>query len=458
MRARLIVLCVAAALVAVGCGNASSSKPSAGTAPSGGSVTVVTGADLQKNVPVTAQGVTDKAINVATVTAKTNFLGGHYAEYADGIQAYFDYINSQGGIYGRRLKIKANRDDHFTDNEKTVKASLAQDKAFATFIATPLFTGVPDIATSKPRMPTFIWNINPEMAGHDNIFGTIGAICNNCIDMGGPQLAKTIGAKKVGVFAYGTTASSKDCGNMYKNAFKHYPVAKVAYFNNNIAFAQADVSAQVSDMKKAGVQLIFTCIDTNESVVLGKEIKRQGLDAVQTLPNAYDQQFVHDNAQYLEGDYVQTQFVPPEKDVTIPEEQTFKQWMDKSGKTIRELSYEGWIAANMFVHGLKLAGPNFTQQKLIDSLNRDTNFTAGGMIEPIDWTKAHNDPRLPDGTHNPKYEGKWNCSTSLQVKAGKFVPVFDQPGKPWVCLGPQNQPTLPATVTYENFSPTENGG
>ena len=151
---------------------------------------------------------------------------------------------------------------------------------------------------------------------------------------------------------------------------------------------------------------------------------------------------------------MQTQFVPPEKDVTIPELQTFKEWMDKSGKTTRELSYEGWIAANMFVHGLKLAGPNFTQQKLIDSLNQDTDFSAGGMIEPIDWTKAHNDPRLPDGTHNPKYAGKWNCATNLQVKGGKFVPVFDQPGKPWVCLGPKiSRPCPPRSPTKTSPRP-----
>src|SRR5262249_16424276 len=172
------------------------------------------------------------------------------------------------------------------------------------------------------------------------------------------------------------------------------------------------------------------------------------------LPNAYDQQFVQDNAQYLDGDYVITQFVPPEKNSNLPELDLFKQWSANSGKTVRELTYEGWIAANMFVHGLKLAGPNFTQQKVIDSLNQDTNFSANGMIVPIDWTKQHNDPRLPNGEHNPKYDGKWNCQSILQVKGGKFVPVLDQPGKPWVCLpGDPNAATIPA-ATFESFAPT----
>ena len=78
--------------------------------PGGANVTEVTGADLQKNVSVSAPGVTDKQIDVAVITAKTNILGGHYGEYADGIQEYFDYVNAPmsegglGGIYGRQAE------------------------------------------------------------------------------------------------------------------------------------------------------------------------------------------------------------------------------------------------------------------------------------------------------------------------------------------------------------------
>jgi ABC-type branched-subunit amino acid transport system substrate-binding protein len=469
MRAGLIAVCLVSAVALAACGNAGSSNskgPVVTTVPGGPTITEASGAELQQNLPNSSQGVTNDAINVAAITSKTNILGGHYHEYVDGIQDYFDYINSQNGIYGRKLKITSDRDDNFLQNEQTVKTSLAQDKAFATFIASPVFSGAPDIAAAT-SMPTFLWNINPEMAGHPNIFGTIGAICNNCLDMGTPAFLKQEGYSKIGVLAYGVTASSKDCANAVKNSLKKYPTAQVVYFNNSLAFAQPDLSAQVSDMKKAGVQYIYTCIDTSEALILGKELKRQGLNAVQQLPNAYDQQFVQQNAQYLEGDYIIPQFLPPEKDANLPELQLFKQWSTKSGKTVRELTYEGWIAANMFVHALKLAGPNFTQQKVIDSLNQDTNFSANGMIVPIDWTKQHEDPRcdnsapspeqhcpgLPTGAHNPKWDGKWNCQTILRVKSGTLVPVLDQPGKPWVCLpGDPNAATIPA-ATYESFAP-----
>ena len=79
------------------------------------------------------------------------------------------------------------------------------------------------------------------------------------------------------------------------------------------------------------------------------------------------------------------------------------------GLTVTELSTEGWIAANMFVTGLKLAGPNFTQQKLIDALNKDTDFDAGGMIVPINWTYQHNDPRGAAGKTIPQVRRNVNA-------------------------------------------------
>jgi branched-chain amino acid transport system substrate-binding protein len=457
---RLTVLGVVPSLSAAACGNSGSSKPAdtapPSTAKGSTGITEVTGAALRQNDPVSATGVTSTQIGVAVITSTTNIRGGLYGAYGDGIQAYFDYVNApaseggEGGLYGRQLKITASRDDKFFNNQQTVKASLAEDHAFATFVATPQFSGARDLADAK--QPTFIWNINPEMFGHTNIFGTVGALCFACIGQGLPFIAQQQHFTKVAVLAYGVTASSKQCGQAIGDSFKKYPSADVVFSDYNLQFAQADLSADVSEMKKKGAQFIMTCIDQKEALVLAKEIAKQHLDAVQNLPNAYDPQFVADNAQLLEGSLNEPQFVPLEETPLLPEQQLFEKWMQKDGKQIHELAIEGWIAANEFVHGLKLAGPNFSQQKLISSLNQETHFTANGMIEPIDWTKQHFDPK---GHLN--LAGKYECSTLVIVKNGKFVPGPHPAGKPWTCMvgGPQGTaPTLTKTPVYESFAPT----
>ena len=70
-------------------------------------------------------------------------------------------INEQGGIYGRELKLVAERDDKLANNQTEVQALLSQDNVFAVLpIATLLFTGADTLASSGT--PTFGWNINPE--------------------------------------------------------------------------------------------------------------------------------------------------------------------------------------------------------------------------------------------------------------------------------------------------------
>jgi ABC-type branched-subunit amino acid transport system substrate-binding protein len=457
MRSRIVTTCIVLALFAAACGNSGSGKatPTVTTVKGEAPVTEVTGADLQKNVPLTGvQGVTATNINVAVITAGSNPLAGDYTTYETGIQAYFNMVNAAGGIYGRKLKISASHNDQFINNQQTVKASLAQDHAFALFVASPLFYGANDIAASQPQMPTFIWNINQEFAGKPNIFGNVGALCFSCKGQLLPFLAQQEHFTKVAALAYSSPAASPKCAAGIKASFQQYPSAQVVYFDANLQLGQPDLSAQVSQMKEKGVQLIATCIDQRETLILAKEIKKQHLNAVQSLPNSYDSKFASDNAQYFEGSFVAPQFTALEYKPLAPAAQEFIDWMGKLGKSPTEIAGYGWINALQMVHALKLAGPNFSQQKVIDSLNQDTNFTAGGMIQPIDWTRQHNDPTGPNGTTISKYSGKYNCSSAVKIHDGKFVPVQNS-GKPWTCMtGGDNAPTLTKTPTYMSFAPS----
>jgi ABC-type branched-subunit amino acid transport system substrate-binding protein len=437
------------------CTNASSPKtsPTPSTTPGAPAITEVSGAALQQKVDLSGvPGVTADEIKVAVITAGTNPLAGDFTRFVDGVQAYFDMVNAAGGIYGRKLVIGAKRDDGFVNDEQTVKASLVEDHAFATLVSTPLFGGAPDLAASNPLMPTFMWNINAEFAGKPNLFGNVGANCFACVSQIWPYVAQHEHFTNVAVLAYGAIAASKNYADGVKLSFEKYPSAKMAYFDPNLTIAQANLSAEVGEMKKKHVQIVFTSLDQAETLILGKEMQKQHLDAVQWVNNLYDPQFVKENAQYLEGDFVAPQFAALETTPLIPIEQEFVKWMGKNNKPVAELPGYGWIAALEFAHGLKLAGPKFSQQSVIDSLNQDTHFDADGMIVPIDWTKQHNDPKGPGGVPNEN-AGKYPCFSPTRVRDGKFVAVYTKPGKPFVCMvGGPNAPTLTKQATYENFA------
>ena len=443
MRARSFVAGLAVVLIAAGCGNSGSSKQTTDTTlPPSGPTTTAGAADLKTDVPVSAPGVSSSEIDVAAITSKTNNpTGASYGPLVDGMKAYFKMVDDNGGIYGRKLVVKYDHDDQFGQNRQTVQASLAQDKAFATFVASTLFTGIDLLARAK--QPTFLWNINHEMAGHPTVFADVPAICFTCAGHALPYLAKTLKATKVGVLAYGIAQQSKDCAKGIQNSFTKYPTAQVAFFDDNLAYAQP-LGAQVTQMKQKGITLVLTCVDLQESFTLGKEMQKQGMHAVQQLPNGYDPDFIAKNAALLEGDIVSLQFLALEVTPKIPEVQNLFKYAGEIGVPVHELTAYGWILASELYAGLVDAGPHFSQAAVVDALNRQTALGDNGLIAPVDWTKGHIDTEKDASALAPE-----ECNDSVIVKDGKFVPYESTPDNPWTCFK-RSDPTVdnPQAVSF----------
>jgi ABC-type branched-subunit amino acid transport system substrate-binding protein len=442
MRSRILAACAVVALLTVACGNAGSDKTTDTTLPANqGPATTASAADLEKNVPVDAPGVTDTEIHVAAITSKTNNLTGSYGPLVDGIKAYFEKVNDAGGIYGRKLVVSSDRDDQFTQNRQTVQASLSQDKAFATFIATTFFTGAELLA--KANQPVFMWNINAEFAGHPTFFANDPALCFTCAGHIGPWLAEQVKATKIGLLAYGGAPQSADCATGVKASFAKYGGdAKIVFDDESISFAQP-LGPQVTKMKQKGVEFVFTCVDLQESFTLAKEMQKQSMKGSQQLPNGYNQDFISKNPQ-LNGTYVIPQFLAFEQTPQIPEVKDLFKYADKINVGVSELTAVGWQIAAEFYEGLRGAGPEFSQQKVVNYLNTLTHYTDNGFLQPIDWTKGHIDP-----IKNPEARSEQECANFVQVENGKFVPRFGEPGKPWVCFKTAD-PTID-NPTFQSF-------
>ena len=412
---------VGLALILSACGNSpsSTSEGAAGTPATTG-----------PQVAVDQPGVTPTEIRVGGVASTTNPLGGRYGDSFNGVQAYFDMVNSQGGIDGRKLVLAAQRDDKLANNKSEIQGLLTQDNVFAVLpVATLLFTGADLLVQEK--VPTFGWNINSEWSGtpanpRANLFGQAGSyICFTCPSPVTPWLAQQQGAHKIGLLAYAVPQSA-DCADGVSNSFDKYGTmtdSRVAFLDKSLAFGTADLSVQVSKMKDAGVDFVLTCMDTNGVVTLAKEMKKQGLHAPQYLPDGYDHQFLSEFGDLFEGSYVRTDFVQFEIEDKPQGLQDYLAWMQKSGKEPSNNSVVGWLNADLFVEGLKAAGPDFSRQSLIDTINKMTDYRANGLLDRVDWTIAH--------TQDPSTTTF--CQFISKIQDSKFTMVFSEPGRPFVC-------------------------
>ena len=420
MRVRLFAVVSVVVIIAAACSNSSSGSSKSTTTSAGGSGTTAAGGNFPA---VNEPGVTPTEIRVSGVTSTTNPVGGLYGTAFDGVQAYFDMVNAQGGIYGRKLVIVKRHDDQLSNNLREVQSILSDDNAFAVLPVATVFAFSGAQLLAQNNVPTFGWGINTEWTGPPNLFGSYGALCNGsqCPSLIYPYAASKMGKKKIGVLAYNVQASS-DCVDGIKASFDKYPTAKVVYSTKALSFGTTDMSTDVKHMIDAGVDFVTTCLDTNGVLTLAREMRQQGMNALQFLPNAYDHDFMSKNGSFFQGSVVIVQEAPLETTPRFKALNDYITWMDKGGYTKTENAGIGWTNADLFVTGLRAAGPNFSRQKLIDSINKLTDYDAGGLLPPVNWTRQHTD------LHYPR-----SCIGYMRVDNGKFTPLWSQPGKPFTC-------------------------
>jgi ABC-type branched-subunit amino acid transport system substrate-binding protein len=89
-----------------------------------------TGAGRPVGTPDTT-GVTDTEIKLGTHYPLSGNPAAAYAPIAYGMKAFFDYINAQGGVYGRKITFLIG-DDHYNpaDTVEVVRKLVEQDKVF----------------------------------------------------------------------------------------------------------------------------------------------------------------------------------------------------------------------------------------------------------------------------------------------------------------------------------------
>jgi branched-chain amino acid transport system substrate-binding protein len=421
MRRCLLVLLVVLGLVAAACGNSADDDQGADE----------TSEDTRSTGEL-PPGVTADTIRVGGIASESNPLGGKYADAFAGAKLYFDRVNADGGVFGKRIDVVGEYDDRIDGslNKSYARRLVERDKVFAVIPIASLFFGGADYLADHD-IPTFGWNINTEWSKGPSLFGEKGSFL--CIRCGGPYLswlAHEAGRSKAAILAYNVD-QSRDCATGSERGYEKYGKAngvELAFSDASLAFGfpPGALAPDIDRIRREGVDLVSTCMDGEASAKVGRALRDAGLEAVQFLPNGYNAELIEEFGDVLEGSYVAVQFVPIEEPDPPEGLQQFLDAMEQAGKKPNENALAGWINADLFVTGLRAAGEHFTRASLVDAINAMDNYTAGGILAGIDWRKAHTQSNTS------------GCTAALQVQGGKLVPVFGQPGKPFVCFDPDN--------------------
>lgn len=377
-------------------------------------------------------GVTDDQIQFAVLgTGPANPLGYCLLEcYEAGVKARLDYQNSIGGVHGRDVVVSRTEDDELGNTQVKLLELVDASDVFGILAAPLVYAGYSDVgATDVPMYTTF--PAAPEADGFDNIFVVGGTMCLRCPSPPGVYAASLSGATKAASIGFGVSQASKDCVAATQENFELYGSdlgIEFVYANNELAFGFPNgVGPEVTAMKDAGVDFVSTCIDQTSVITLKQEMKRQGMEATVALPQGYgDDEFLQTNAELLEGDSLSVRYRPFEAEAGDSMLDTMEEWLDETGVVMNDYAIQGWLGADMAITALLEAGPQFDQAAVVEAMNQVTDYTAGGLHAPVDWTVAH-DAGEPG---SPSIDRM--CAAYLEVRDGALELLSD-PAEPFSC-------------------------
>jgi len=356
-------------------------------------------------------GVTGTQILTENISDLSGPVPGLFQGAPYGVQAYYDYINSQGGVYGRQL-VQKSVDDQFSCSQNEAETSSAVGSAFALVGSGSLFDNCgAQVLASHPDVSDVHTATTAQASQLPNNF-SYNAFHAGSIT--GPFLwlkqHYPAAITKVGLLA-GVSQATNSINTWEKGA-----MASLGYkiiYEDDFNPVQNDFTSDVIRMRADGVQMvIFLITVTADAANLAAEMQQQNWHPQAYLAGSdcYDSSYISEaGASAVEGDYIYNQNVMfnGEDAAAVPEIQTYLAWMhrDYPNYSSDSFSFGGWVSAMLFVQALRAAGPKVSRKALLAALKQIKSFNADGLI-------PNADPADKIATH---------CYVMIKVHNGAFV-------------------------------------
>lgn len=339
-------------------------------------------------------GVSGKSILIGQSAALSGPAQQLGTEMRDGAQAYFDHVNAQGGVAGRQIVLKTLDDGYEADRATSnTKQLIDVEGVFSLFgyVGTPTSNAaLPLVAKADiPFFAAFTGAQSLREPFNRNVFNIRASYFEETERI--VQHITTLSISRIAVFyqndAYGKTGLEGVTRALRKRNIEVIGVATVE--RNSVDVAQA-----IAQMKLAKPQAIIMISAYKSCAAFIKEMLKDPIGA----PIFWNISFVGSQALSKElgkeGRGVMiSQVVPtPWDDVNQVVKEYKNFYLNKPGREAGYVSLEGFIAAKVFVEGLKRTGGNLTRESFVRSLETMSNYDAGGFqvkFSPTNHNGSH---------------------------------------------------------------------
>lgn len=408
---------------------------------------------LAHSSPAPTTGITRTKVTLGAIVTKTGLAAADFGAYEYGVNAYLYYVNhTLGGVDGRQLVVADDLDDQSNPStgEADARTLVTSDHVFAIVgVSTAFFEDAASYLKTTDT-PVFGYATDNSWAGPQNFFADYGSVIDYATSV--PEfayVADQLHATRVAVFAYDYPSSAAECQPAVTDLHHEFGVT-VAYSNLNEPIFNASFNDDVTRMASDHIGLVISCMQASDSASLSQLMHERGLGDVPELwLDGYDRSFLRANAGAMANVYLMLQHVPFEAYAAYPTAFPglglyFTEMRDYLQSTYGarypsfaayeydDVALMGWESANLFTEGLRAAGPQPTQAKVIAAINRITNDVGGpsgyGVTSPTNWTIAHTEETSPSCATFVTTSGTTSATTAT------FTLAFARGHDPWICF------------------------
>jgi len=345
-------------------------------------------------------GITATSIKIGATYPLTGVAAPGYSEIPLGVKAYFDYVNNNGGVNGRKIDYVYKDDGYNPTNTSSVTNQLVlQDQVFMVMgaLGTPTHNAVVQFLNSERVPDLFVasgslsWNQPkkyPETFGWQTDYESEGKIIGSYIKEKFPNA-------KVGLFL-----QDDDFGEDGEKGVRQFLDDKQIVDTERYTPGNVNVGPQIAGLKAKGADFVvgfnvpaYTALTQLTALTLGYTpqwfYSNVGSDPtlVGALLNNFSKGKVAD-ASSLDG-AITTAYLPTVDHPDDPWVKLFQKVWAASGQDGPLSNYHiyGMSQAYTLVQALQAAGKNPTRQSLVDAIEKVGADWKGPNLAPYRYSK-----------------------------------------------------------------------
>ena len=346
-------------------------------------------------------GVTADSIKIGTHMPLTGVAAPGYSTIPEGQEAYFEYVNANGGVCDRELELVVRDDGYNPSNTSQVTNQLVlQDEIFAMMggLGTPTHSAVLEFLNEQEVPDLFVssgalaWN-QPEEYPY-----TFGWQPNYTVEgkVLGQYIAEEFPDAKVGLFLQGDDFG-RDGAAGAKQFLADQIVAEVSYTSGN-----TDVGPQIAELKAKGADLVIgfnVPAYTALSQLVAQKLQYSpqwvysnvGADAtlVGSLLDNFSKGAVKGTGA-LEG-IISTKYIPTVEEPDNPWTELFtevwKEHGEKATEPLNNFRVYGMSQAYTLVAAIASDCDNLTREGIVENIEQNGQDFEGPWLAPLDYSE-----------------------------------------------------------------------